>query len=158
MKSLKNIFVLIGLFCHTAFSDISCIYNKTDSDLFVRKIVTGSWIFEHFILNEKNLLQFDKTLENSDSLAEVIPAHSGYLIKFRYGYKKGPQTTSVLLTTADEKTKIDIDLTDDKEGTSQWGTYQVTQECTGPSVTINEDEKKWLLSCDKMIIISNENL
>lgn len=159
MKSLESIFVLIGLFCHTAFSDISCIYNKTDSDLSIKEIKTGSWIFEHFTLDERDLLCFDKILEDSDSLTETIPPQSGFLVKYKYGYKKGPKTTSILLVSADKKNPINIDLTEDKDGTMQQGIYQVKQEHTGPfNITTNTQERKWWLSCDKMIIISNENL
>lgn len=158
MKSLKNIFVLVGLFWHTAFSDVSCIYNRTDGVFFVKKIETGSWVFEHFTLDEKDLLRFDKILEDSESSTEVIPPQSGFLVKYKYGYKKGSKATSILLISADKKNKIDIDLTDDKEGTVQQGIYQVTQEYTSPSnVKKDHEERKWWLSCDKMIIISDEN-
>ncbi|MGX8716620.1 MAG: hypothetical protein ACSW8C_01365 [bacterium] len=156
MRSLKNIRIIAVLFCNVAFSDITCIYNDTGKDLQIKEIKTGSWRFEHFIL-EEDLCRFDKVLKDSSDFEVNIPPQSGFLIKYRYGYKKGSRKASILLTSLDKKILFDIDPTSDEEGTSYQESYKIIQQSRmNQDTKMDPEEQKWWFSCDKMIIISNK--
>ena len=80
-------------------------------------------------------------------------------MRYRYSGKEGSDKTAIVLSSPQKESFIDIDITKEEEGIiSQQGSYQITQEYNGPSnIKKDLEERKWWFSCDKMIIISDEN-
>ena len=155
MKSLKNIYILAGFFYNIAFSDVTCIYNDTDSDLQIKEIKTGSWRFEHFILEEDSC-RFDKVLKDNSDFKGSISPKAGFLIKYRYGYKKGSNKASVLLASEGGET-FDIDPTSDEEGTSNQQSYEIIQQSRiNRDTKIDHEKQELWFFCDKMVIISDK--
>ena len=156
MKLLSNVYVFLAFSCSTALADYACIYNKTDCDLSIRKVSTGGWIFEQQKLDEKGLRRLDKELKDG----ETIRKNDGLLIRYKYSGKESSEKASIVLSSQQKGSLIDIDPTAEEEGTNQQGVYQITQKYSSPSFGKIDDPnlRKWKHSCDKMIIISNESL
>ena len=175
MKLLSDIYVFLVFAVSTVFADYACIYNRTNCDFLIKKVSTGCWIFEQQKLDADNLPRFVKNLKDTECLNETIPAKEGFLIRYRYSGKESSEKTSIVLSPRPKLGKEDskktpvvlnsqpkeiaIDLAAEEDGTTQQGVYQITQEYSGSFREVDDlNLRKWRHACDKMIIISDENL
>ena len=131
------------------------IYNTIDEDFIIGKVKRSGLNLEMTKLSQWYSPHFEKWIENTEYLGEIIPAKRFLVIGYIYNCENEPESFLVELISKYKKKRYCIDIFLDEEKITYHEGYKITHRFGGGcDYSIIPDPHLSHL-CDRLVIISN---
>ena len=132
------------------------IYNTTGEDFVIGKIRIGSFNIEKVGLDELYGRHFEKYIENTEYLNEIVPARGFFVISYMHNYKYGDETILFELLSQDKKKRYTLDLFFSEEKETYHESYKITYRFAGMSDYSIIPVPHLAHLCDRLVVISDQ--
>ena len=131
---LKGFFVIFGLlYSSTTFAGGGYIgvYNTTGKDFTIGKVRIGCLNLEKVRLDDLYATHFERKIENTEYLNEIVPAKGFFVIGYDYNYKNKDETVLVELLSQNKQEIYNVDLFFSEEKTTYYGSCEIAYRFAG---------------------------
>ena len=148
-----NFYILEILYSNMGYIGI---YNTTIEDFIIGKVRIGGLDIDKRKLSELYYPHFEKCINNTEYLNEIVPAKGFFVIGYGYNFKNEAKRILVELLTQEKTKRFNCDLFFSEETETYHENYKITKRFAGMGDCSIIPDKHLSHLCDMLVIMSDQ--